>query len=67
MTIIQKGYGDVTLISGETLQGEVTLYAEGWIAVVAIPPVEGAELRWVPRERVTEVIWKKYTAIRRPT
>jgi hypothetical protein len=67
VTIIQKGYGEVKMTNEEILSGEVTLYGEGWIAVVAYPPVEGAELRWFPRERVIELIWKKYTALRRPS
>ncbi len=66
MTIIQKGYGDVKLAGGEVLQGEITLYSEGWIAVTAIPPAEQGELRWYPRERVAEVIWRKSVAVRRP-
>ncbi|MCJ7822442.1 MAG: hypothetical protein MUQ26_05075 [Armatimonadetes bacterium] len=33
MNIIQKGYGEVKLVGGEVLTGEITLYAEGWVAV----------------------------------
>jgi hypothetical protein len=66
MTIIQKGYGDVKLLDGEVVQGEITLFAEGWISVTAVPPVEQGELRWCPRERVAEVVWRKSVAVRRP-
>ena len=67
MTIIQKGYGDVKLAGGEVLQGEITLYGEGWISVTPVPPPQQGELRWFPQERVAEVVWRKSVAIRRPT
>lgn len=66
MNIIQKGYGEVKLVSGETLQGEVTLYAEGWLAVAPVPPVEDADARWFPQEQVGELVWRKSIAVRRP-
>ncbi len=66
MTIIQKGYGDVKLAGDEVLQGEITLYAEGWLSVTPIPPAEQGELRWYPKERVVEVVWRKSVATRRP-
>jgi len=66
VTIIQKGYGDVKLDGGEVLQGEITLYAEAWVSVTAVPPAEQGELRWFPRERVSEVTWRKSVAVRRP-
>lgn len=66
MTIIQKGYGDVKLPDGEVLQGEITLYAEGWVAVTAVPPGEQGDLRWFPQERVAELVWRKSIAVRRP-
>jgi len=65
--IIQKGYGDVKVTDGEVLQGEITLYGEGWVAVTAVPPTEQGELRWFPQERVLEVIWRKSVAVRRPS
>lgn len=67
MIIIQKGYGDVKLAEGEVLQGEITLYAEGWVAVTAVPPAEQGEPRWFPQERVSEVVWRKSVAVRRPS
>jgi hypothetical protein len=66
VTIIQKGYGDVKFAGGEVLQGEITLYAEGWVSVTAVPTGEQGELRWFPQERVTEVVWRKSVAVRRP-
>jgi hypothetical protein len=65
--IIQKGYGDVKVTDGEVLQGEITLYAEGWVAVTAVPPADQGEPRWFPQERVLEVIWRKSVAVRRPS
>ncbi|MFB3883301.1 MAG: hypothetical protein ACE149_18700 [Armatimonadota bacterium] len=65
MTIIQKGYGDVKLDTGEVVQGEITLYSEAWISVTPVPPAEKGELRWFPRERVSEVVWRKSVAVRR--
>jgi hypothetical protein len=66
VTIIQKGYGDVKLLDGTVLQGEITLFGEGWVAVAPVPPAEQGELRWCPRERVAEVVWRKSVAVRRP-
>ena len=66
MTIIQKGYGDVKLADGEVLQGEITLYGEGWVSVTAIPPAEQGELHWYPDARVAEIVWRKSVAVRRP-
>jgi len=66
VTIIQKGYGDVKLTDGEALQGEITLYAEGWVAVTPVPPSEAGELRWFPQQRVSELTWRKSVAVRRP-
>ncbi|MBN1458121.1 MAG: hypothetical protein JXA57_01205 [Armatimonadetes bacterium] len=65
MTIIQKGYGEVKLESGETVQGEVTLYAEGWLAVSPVPPSGNGDLRWFPSVRAVELVWKKNLAMRR--
>ncbi len=66
MNIIQKGYGEVKLPDGETLQGEVTLYAEGWLAVAPVPPDEQDGARWFPRENISELAWRKSIAVRRP-
>lgn len=69
MEIIQKGYGEVKLVSGEALEGEITMYAEDWLAVAPMPPVEDAEdadERWFPYEQVAELVWRKSIAVRRP-
>lgn len=66
MEIIQKGYGEVKLASGEALEGEITLYAEGWLAVAPVQPSEGEDVRWFPYERVAELAWRKSIAVRRP-
>lgn len=66
MTIIQKGYGDVRLVdSDEVLQGEITLYAESWVAVVPVAPAEDEQARWFPNERIAELVWRKSVAVRR--
>lgn len=66
MEIIQKGYGEVKLTNpDETLAGEITLHAEGWLAFTALPPDPEADRRWFPLHRVSEVIWKKSVAMRR--
>jgi hypothetical protein len=65
--IIQKGYGEVKLAgSGETIAGEITLHAEGWVAVAAVPPTEDNEVRWFPNEQVAEVAWRKSLAMKAP-
>lgn len=66
MDIIQKGYGEVKLVSGGALEGEITMYAEGWLAVAPMPPVEDADVRWFPQEQVAELVWRKSIAVRRP-
>lgn len=66
MNIIQKGYGEVKLSEGQTLEGEVTLYAEGWLAVTPVPPDEQDGARWFPREKVAQLVWRKSIAVRRP-
>ena len=64
MNIIMKGYGEITLAGrGETVQGEITLHEEGWVAVVPIPPGEGEEVRWFPNEQVAELVWRKSLAV----
>ena len=65
--VIMKGYGDVKLAgSGELVPGEITLHAEGWVAVAPIPPSDEGELRWFPSQQVAEVIWRKNLAVRPP-
>ena len=67
MNVIQKGYGEIKLVdSKDSLEGEITLHAEGWVAFRPMPSAEGAEPRWIPTARVHEVIWKKSLAVRRP-
>jgi len=66
VTIIQKGYGELKIEGGEVLQGEITRYAEGWVALSPVPPSENREPRWFPQGRVSEVVWKKSIAVRRP-
>jgi hypothetical protein len=65
--VIQKGYGELKLVDGgEAVEGEITLHAEGWIAVVPVPPAEGREARWFPIHRVAELVWRKQIAMRPP-
>lgn len=64
MNIIQKGYGELKLEGGELLTGEITMYAEGWVAISAAQGTEEGP-RWFPHERVFEVAWKKSIAVRR--
>lgn len=65
--VIQKGYGEVKLAGGgESLLGEITLHAEGWVAVAPVPPSPDAEVRWFPTCQVAEVIWRKSVALQRP-
>lgn len=66
MEVIQKGYGEVKLAgSDEVVAGEITLHAEGWVAVVPVPSSEG-ESRWFPTYQVAEVTWRKSMAVRPP-
>ena len=65
MVIIQKGYGDVKLAgSEEVISGEITVHAEGWVAVSAFPPSPEQDLRWFPNHRVAEITWRKSVAMR---
>jgi hypothetical protein len=66
VNIIQKGYGEVKLPDGEKLQGEITLYAEGWLAVTPVRADEQDGARWFPREKIAELAWRKSIAVRRP-
>lgn len=64
MQVIQKGYGQIKLAgSGEVVAGEITLHAEGWVAVAPATPGEG-ETRWFPNHQVMEVVWRKNLAMR---
>jgi hypothetical protein len=64
--VIQKGYGEIRLQDPEeVIAGEITLHAEGWVAVAAVPPEPEADRRWFPVHRVAEVVWKKSVAMRR--
>jgi hypothetical protein len=64
--IIQKGYGEVKLVeSGEVIPGEITLHAEGWVAVTSIPPNPEEDRRWFPIHRIAEIVWRKSVAMRR--
>ena len=65
MEIIQKGYGEVKLVSGEALEGEITMYAEAWLAVAPVAPAEDADVRWFPYAQVAELVWRKSMAVRR--
>jgi len=65
VVIIQKSYGEIKLVgSGEVIAGEITLHAEGWVAVVAVPPSPEQEPRWFPNQQVAEVVWRKSVAMR---
>ena len=62
-----KGYGEIRIVgSGETIQGEITLFAEGWIAVSPVPASADGDVRWFPNQQVAELIWRKSLAVRRP-
>jgi hypothetical protein len=67
VTIIQKGYGEIKVAGEErVVQGEITLYSEGWVAVAPVPPSEAGDSRWFPNEQVEELVWRKSLATRRP-
>ncbi len=64
MVVIQKGYGQIKLEdSDEVISGEITIHAEGWVAVNALPPSPENEPRWFPIHRVAEVVWRKDVAM----
>jgi len=66
VNVIQKGYAEVTLLEEkEVVQGEVTLYAEGWVAIAPVSSDEGKETRWFPIQRVAELVWRKSLATQR--
>ena len=70
MNVIQKGYGEIKLIDGgESVAGEITINAEGWVAVTPVPPSDEKQIRWFPVHRVAELVWLKNLAVRgaRPT
>lgn len=65
MVVIQKGYGELKLVgSGEVIVGEITLHAEGWVAVTALPPAADQDPRWFPNHQVAEIVWRKSVAVR---
>ena len=65
MNVIMKGYGEIKLAgSGEVVGGEITLHAEGWVAVAPVPPAEDGEVRWFPNAQVAELVWRKSLAVR---
>jgi len=62
--VVIKGYGAIKLVeSGELVQGEITLYEEGWVAVGPAPGSEEGEVRWFPNQQVEELVWRKSLAI----
>jgi len=64
--LIQKGYGELKLVTGEQVTGEISMFAEGWIAVAPVPPSrDRSEVRWFPNQQVLELIWRKSLAVRR--
>ena len=64
MHVIMKGYGEVKLVSsGEVVQGEVTLYEEGWLAVAPVPGSGEGEIKWFPNQQVAELVWRKSLAM----
>lgn len=70
MNVIQKGYGEIKLTDGgELVAGEITINAEGWVAVTPVPESEEQPTRWFPVHRVAELVWRKNLAVRgaRPT
>ena len=65
MQVIMKGYGEVKLATkDESVAGEITIHAEGWVAVAAVPPSAQGEVRWFPNQQVVEVVWRKSLAVR---
>lgn len=65
MVVIQRGYGELKLLhSGETVTGEITLHAEGWVSVTTASSSEEAETRWFPDHCVAEIVWRKSVAMR---
>ena len=67
MTVIQKGYGVVKVVEGgEVVEGEVTLYGEGWVAAAPVSHEDNGESRWFPNDQIAELVWRKSIATRRP-
>jgi len=65
VVVIQRGYGEVKLVnSSETIAGEITLHAEGWVAVTPVPASGEPETRWFPNHCIAEVVWRKSAAMR---
>jgi len=64
VNVIMKGYGEIKLAeTNEVVSGEITLYAEGWVVVAPAPPGAEGDVRWFPRERVLELVWRKSIAV----
>jgi len=66
MTPVQKGHGELVPVSGKPLRGEITIFAEGWIEVVAAAPGEeaGPKTRWLPCSQCAQVVWDKDLALK---
>jgi len=65
VNVIQKGYGEIKLTDGgELVAGEITINAEGWVAVTPVPQSEEQPIRWFPVHRVAELVWRKNLAVR---
>ncbi len=64
MEITMRGYGQIKVVgSEEKVSGEITLYAEGWVAVAPVSEEDKGEVRWFPNERVAELVWQKSLAV----
>jgi hypothetical protein len=68
MTPVQKGHGELVLISGSRLRGEITVFAEAWVEIVFLDSESeaGRSTRWVPSSQCAEVNWEKDLALRPP-
>ena len=66
MTPVQKGHGEFVPVSGRPMLGEITVFAEGWIEVVAAISEEEkvVKTRWFPSPQCVQIIWDKDLAVR---
>ena len=67
MNTIQKGHGELMLLSGKVLRGELTIYAEGWIEIIAIDAAANEanpKARWLPVSQCAQITWDKDLAPR---
>ena len=66
MTPIQKGHGELVLSSGKPLRGEITIFAEGWVEIVAAASEkeDSSKTRWFPRSQCVQVVWDKDLALK---